>query len=122
MRIPILYALSYPQRLATPLPRLDLTKMAGLTFSHPDRERFPCLEYAYQAARLGGTKPSVLNAANEVAVRAFLDKEIGFTDIPYIVKQTLDNHQVHELSSIQQALVADAWAREEAKSQLAVVN
>jgi 1-deoxy-D-xylulose-5-phosphate reductoisomerase len=122
MRIPILYALSYPERLPNPLPPLDLTRTAGLTFSRPDRERFPCLDYAYEAARTGGTQPAVLNAANETAVKAFLDKEIGFADIAYIVKRTMDNHQPQALSSIQQALAADAWARREAKSQLATAG
>jgi 1-deoxy-D-xylulose-5-phosphate reductoisomerase len=122
MRIPILYALSYPERLPNSLPALDLTRFAGLSFSRSDTRRFPCLKYAYQAARTGGSQPAVLNAANEVAVTAFLNKEIGFTDIPYIVKQTMDNHQTRKLTSIQQALNADAWARSEAQSQLAAVS
>lgn len=111
MRIPIMYALSYPERLPNSLPALDLTKCAGLTFGHPDMERFPCLSYAYQSARAGGTQPAALNAANEVAVAAFLNKEIGFNDIARIVKQTVDEHQPEKLSNIQQALAADVWAR-----------
>ncbi len=122
MRIPILYALSYPERLSNPLPPLDLTKSAGLTFSRPDTDRFPCLEYAYQAAKAGGTHPTALNAANEVAVAAFLNSEIGFNDIAYIVKQIVDEHQYQKLSNIQQTLLADKWARKMAKSQLAAVN
>jgi 1-deoxy-D-xylulose-5-phosphate reductoisomerase len=118
MRIPILYALSYPERLPNTLPALDLTKINGLTFRHPDTERFPCLKYAYQASTAGGTLPAVLNAANEVAVTAFLNHEIGFTDIAYIIKQTMNNHHPEPLSSIQQALNVDTWARREAKSQL----
>ncbi len=122
MRIPILYALSYPERLPNSLAALDLTKTAGLTFGHPDTERFPCLEYAYQSARVGGTRPAALNAANEVAVAAFLNSEIGFNDIAYIVKQTVDEHPPRKLSGIKQALTADAWARKRARSQLATVN
>ena len=90
MRLPIQYALGYPERLSTPtLPRLDFTQLPALTFERPDTERFPALSLAFEAMRMGGITPCVLNAANEVAVAAFLDQRIGFTDIPRLVERTM---------------------------------
>ncbi len=119
MSIPIQYALSYPKRIPNPSLHLDLVKASPLSFSHPDTKRFPCLKYAYDAARAGGGKPVVLNAANEIAVKAFLNKEISFKDIPYIIKQALDKRQTEKISNIQQTLELDARVRKTTKNKLA---
>ncbi len=92
MRTPIAYALAWPERMAAPVERLDLTKMSGLTFFEPDPVKFPALRLARAALETGGKAPSVLNAANEVAVAAFLDGQIKFLDIPRIVESVLDRH------------------------------
>ena len=92
MRTPIAYALAYPKRIDAGVAPLDLFKIATLNFVAPDFERFPCLALAYQALRTGGTAPAVLNAANEVAVDAFLNKKISFLDIPRLIKHVLEKH------------------------------
>jgi len=115
MRIPISYALSYPKRLRLDLPPLDLYHMDGLTFLPPDIERFPCLKLAYRSMEMGETMPAVLNAANEVAVNSFLEEMIKFTDIPQVVEEVMENHQVKSLTTLDDALRADQWAREKAK-------
>ena len=115
MRIPISYALSYPKRLRLDLPPLDLNDMDGLTFFLPDVERFPCLRLAYRSIEMGETMPAVLNAANEVAVNSFLEETIRFTDIPEVVEKVMENHRVRPLTTLDDALRADQWAREEAK-------
>ncbi len=115
MRIPISYALSYPKRLMLGLPPLDLNDMEGLTFSLPDVERFPCLRLAYRSMDMGETMPAVLNAANEVAVNSFLEESIKFTDIPEVVEKVMEKHQVRPLTTLDDALRADQWAREKAK-------
>lgn len=112
MRIPILYALSYPQRLSHDLPALDLTKISTLTFERPDLDKFPCLNYALAAGRAGGTTAAVLNAANEIAVKLFLSKNIKFTDIPRLIKGTLDQHQPRKIGQVEEVLEADRWARQ----------
>lgn len=112
MRGPISYALAYPSRLKDPIPGLRLDQVRTLTFSEPDHRTFPCLSYAYEAMREGGTMPCALNAANEVAVNAFLDGRIGFTRIPYLLKKTLDSHDVRPASALGAVLEADRWARE----------
>lgn len=114
MRLPIQYALTYPERLSSPLKRLDLTKIRKLTFQKPDTKRFPCLELAYEAARIGGTAPAVLNATNEVAVPLFLKRKIRFTEIPKIVEKVLNKHKPIKSPTLNEILKADAWAREEA--------
>lgn len=114
MKAPIAYALSAPERLPLPLPPLDLCQLGQLTFAHPDTSRFVCLELAYRALRLGGTVPAVLNAANEVAVQAFLDNEIGFTQIPRVIERTISRHQPLALDHIDTVLAADRWGRTEA--------
>lgn len=114
MRGPIAYALSHTERLADTMPSLDLSKINGLTFYKPDTKCFPCLLYAYEASREGGTMPAVLNAANEVAVDAFLRKTIGFNDIPVIIKNTMHLHKTSQLTNIDAAVEADRWAREKA--------
>ncbi len=110
MRLPIQYALLYPERVNTELPRLRLEQIGQLTFEPPDPARYPCLELAYAAARIGGTMPTVLNAANEVAVRAFLEGRIRFTDIPRLVEQAMVAHTPLP-ATLENALAADAWAR-----------
>ncbi|HVA38718.1 MAG TPA: 1-deoxy-D-xylulose-5-phosphate reductoisomerase [Candidatus Dormibacteraeota bacterium] len=116
MRLPIGYALAFPERLETsPLPLEPLALLGGgehpvLTFEEPDPERFPCLALAYRALRAGGTATAVLSAANEVAVRAFVDGEIGFTEIPRLVGAALDAHEAEE-ATLETVRRADAWAR-----------
>lgn len=115
MRVPISYALSYPERLPNKLPSLDLAGLKELTFDRPDLENFPCLRYAYEAARVGGTTPAVLNAANEVAVEAFLGGKIGFLEIPMVIEETMRLHSPLAVSVIEDVLKADIWAREKAR-------
>jgi 1-deoxy-D-xylulose-5-phosphate reductoisomerase len=116
MRIPISYALSYPNRLRLDLPPLDLFHMDGLTFLPPDMERFPCLRLAYRSMEVGETMPAVLNAANEVSVNSFLEGTIRFTDIPEIVETVMEVHEVKPLTTLDDALRADQWARERTKN------
>jgi len=115
MKLPIQYALFYPQRIFSNNTSLDLTKAGQLTFLEPDTEKFPCLGLAYQALKMGGTAPAVLNAANEVAVEAFLAARIGFTDIQKIVKEALRRHQVKSCPRLDDILNADRWAKETGK-------
>ena len=113
MRMPIQYALSYPQRWSNPeLPRLDWGKINCLNFETVDHNRFPCLKLAIDAGKSGGTYPTVLCAADEVAVELFLNHRIGFTDIAKIVQRTLEQHQNVPQPSLEEILAADAWARE----------
>jgi len=114
MRIPIAYALSYPQRLAMDLPVLNLRELNHLTFDPPDVEKFPCLKLAYQALETGGTMPAVLNAANEVAVGAFLEGRISFDRIPHVVASTMQGHKPTPLRDIETVLEADQWAKAKA--------
>lgn len=114
MRIPIQYALSYPNRWLNKLPRLKLTELKGLTFEKPDMVRFPCLALAFQAGRQGGSAPVVLNAANEIAVHAFLAKEIKFMDISAVVEKTLHTHEIKTPSCLEEIIETDSWARTEA--------
>ncbi|HYK88091.1 MAG TPA: 1-deoxy-D-xylulose-5-phosphate reductoisomerase [Acidobacteriota bacterium] len=113
MRIPIQYALTYPERWNCPLPSLDVHRLSKLEFFEPDREKFKCLGLAYRALRTGGTAPAVLNAANEVVVESFLNDGIGFHEIPGIIEAVLDAHPPGKASSLEAVLKADAWAREE---------
>jgi len=112
MKAPIAYALTYPERVATGVRPLDLTGLSGLTFFNPDCERFPALKLAYLAMEAGESMPAVLNAANEVAVEAFLDGRIKFTDISVIIEKTMDAHNPHSLKSIEEVLSVDSWGRE----------
>ncbi len=114
MRGPISFALSYPERMEDPIPALELDRVGSLTFKKPDTENFPCLAYAYEAMRAGGTAPCVLNASNEVAVNAFLHKKIRFNDIPVIIRRTVDDHGVIPAAGLGDVLDADSWARERA--------
>jgi 1-deoxy-D-xylulose-5-phosphate reductoisomerase len=115
MRTPIAYALSYPERLPLDLPPLDLCALKTLTFEEPDLEKFPCLALAYRALALAGTAPAVLNAANEIAVEAFLTGRISFLDIAEVLQKVLDRHTPQTLNHIDVALRADLWGREEAR-------
>ncbi len=112
MRVPISYALNYPARSDVPLQRLDLAEVGALTFEAPDREAFPCLDLAYAAGRAGGSAPCVMNAANEVAVEAFLDDRIAFTHIPRVIERTLDRADVGVVSHFSQLAAADEQARQ----------
>lgn len=118
MQQAIAYALSYPDRLALRQPLPDLAKLGALTFAPPDFERFPCLALAFEACNRGGTLPTVLNAANEVAVAAFLDHKISFPAIPRLIEETMADHSVNPSTELEQVLAADAWARETAQSKL----
>jgi 1-deoxy-D-xylulose-5-phosphate reductoisomerase len=116
MRVPISYALAYPERLPLTLPPLDLFQVGQLNFEPPDLERFPCLSLAFQALEAGGDMPAVLNAANEVAVSAFLQGTITFPDIARIISQIMAKHTVQSLSSLEQVLAVDREARQKAST------
>jgi len=115
MKTPIAYALSYPERLALDLPPLDLCSLGQLNFHEPDQQRFPCLALAYQALQAEGTAPAVLNAANEVAVEAFLGDQLDFLSIAAVIEEVLARHDVQPLTDLDQVLAADAWARDAAE-------
>ena len=115
MRLPIQYALTYPERVSTDLPSLDLDAPLSLDFHPPDFERFPCLRLAYLALEMGGTAPAVLNAANEMAVAAFLEERIGFLTIPEVLAETLSRHRVRPSADLETILEADRLAREQAE-------
>jgi len=115
MRLPIQYACSYPDRWDGALPSLDLTRAGRLEFLEPAHDRFPCLGLAYSALRAGGTLPVVLNAANEIAVGAFLDHKLGFLAIPRVIEKAMQAHAAEPVSTLQTVRRADAWAREYAR-------
>ncbi len=115
MRLPIQYALSYPERLPNPeLPRLDWSLISQLDFAPPDPATFPCLRLALEAGRSGGTSPAVLSAADEVAVELFLANRIKFSQIPNLVERVLEHHQPTSKPTLDDIIEADAWARETA--------
>lgn len=116
MRLPIQYALCYPERTDTFVERLDLTRVGSLTFERPDTDRFPSLNYGRQAITIGGTMPAAMNAANEVAVQRFLADEIPFTAIYRIVHEVMKRHDVVLKPDLAAILEADRWAREAALS------
>ncbi len=118
MRIPIAYALSYPERLSTGLPHPDFVELGALTFIEPDLEKFPCLALAMEACMAGKTCPAVLNAANEVAVHAFLNHQIGFGRIEQIVRETMNQHKPVSKPGLSDILSADAWARRTAEENI----
>jgi 1-deoxy-D-xylulose-5-phosphate reductoisomerase len=119
MRTPIAYGLGFPDRLASGVSSLDLIKTARLDFAAPDMKRFPCLRLAYQALELGGTAPAILNAANEVAVEAFLAEQIDFMDIPHLIEDVLSSATIEEALSIEQLVAVDTTARHSARQWLA---
>jgi 1-deoxy-D-xylulose-5-phosphate reductoisomerase len=116
MRVPISYALAYPERLPLNLPPLDLFQVGRLDFEPPDLERFPCLGLAFQALEEGGDMPAVLNAANEVAVAAFLQGAISFPEIARLISQVMAAHAVQPLTSLEQVLAVDRRARQAAST------
>jgi 1-deoxy-D-xylulose-5-phosphate reductoisomerase len=116
MRIPIGYALSYPERLHTGLSRLDLAQCKDLSFLPPDYSRFPALALAYEACAQGGTMPAVLNAANEIAVEAFLDGRIRFPEIAAVVAAALKQMLPGEAACVEEVVAADAAARQLARA------
>ncbi len=123
MRLPILYALSYPDRLAVPyIPKLDFAKLAKLEFYEIDHETFPCLNYAYEAGKKGGTMPAIMNASNEIANAEFLNGKIKFLDIEKIVKHGMDSVKMMRNPNLDDILDADNKAREEAKKFIGVIH
>ena len=116
MRTPISYAMRYPARLPLDLPSLDLTEVGTLTFCKPDHDRFPCLNLGYDSLRIGGTMPAAMNAANEIAVEAFLNHGLRFVEIPQVIRSTMDAHAYRDITCLEDALEADRWAREKAGS------
>jgi 1-deoxy-D-xylulose-5-phosphate reductoisomerase len=116
MRTPISYAMRYPGRMPLDLPSLDLTEIGKLTFCKPDHDRFPCLGLGYESLRIGGTMPATMNAANEIAVEAFLNGGVRFTDIAEIIHNTMSLHASKDIETLEDALEADRWAREKAES------
>jgi len=111
MRIPIAHALAWPERIGSGAKPLDLFEIARLDFRKPDMKKFPCLQLAYNAAEQGGTAPAVLNAANEVAVEAFLERRAGFLDIPRIIKHTLQTASISKDITLSSILKEDNAAR-----------
>ena len=111
MRHAIQYALTYPERHASELPPLDLAKLTSLHFEEPDLERFPCISLAYRALKTGGTLPAAMNAANEVAVHAFIDERIALTDIPRVIEEVMSRHQTRAATDLEAVLDADRTAR-----------
>ena len=122
MRVPIAYALTYPDRFECDLPSLDLTTMGNLTFEAPDFERFPCLGLAIDAMEIGKTMPAVLNAANEIAVQAFLEELISYKDIAELIRMVMQNHNPSPLKELEDVLIADRWAREETTKLVTVTH
>lgn len=122
MRVPIGYALGYPARLPLSIPKLSFTELAQLTFEAPDVERFPCVKLAYEALSAGGTAPAVLNAANEVAVAAFLADQIRFVAIPEVIRRTLDAHTPGAADGLEPIVAADGWARDQAATVVSALS
>jgi 1-deoxy-D-xylulose-5-phosphate reductoisomerase len=113
MQVPILYALSYPQRLPSQRGTLDFSKLSPLTFEELDEERFPCFAYACEAARVGGSMPAVLNAANEKAVSLFLKRKIPYTAIPLLIRRALDSHKPRLAKDLEDILKVDREVRQQ---------
>jgi len=118
MRTPIAHALGWPERIVSGVESLDILRVARLDFEAPDAARFPCLGLARAAAEAGGTAPAVLNAANEVAVEAFLQRRLAFLEIPEVIERVLARHQTAPANSLEDVLNADDWARREAHAAL----
>ncbi|NQT06237.1 MAG: 1-deoxy-D-xylulose-5-phosphate reductoisomerase, partial [Candidatus Omnitrophica bacterium] len=111
MRLPIQYALNYPKRLNSNQYKTDFAELKSLSFHEPDFKKFPCLSLAYEASRVGGTMPAVLNASNEEAVRSYLDGTLNFTGIPRLVEKVLKGHKVINKPVLGDIMDADKWAR-----------
>jgi 1-deoxy-D-xylulose-5-phosphate reductoisomerase len=119
MRTPLAYALAWPERIESGASRLDLTNLGALTFEPPDRQRFPCLGYAYSALRAGGAASAVLNAANEVAVEAFLQRRLPFTRIAPTIERVLGQYQPAVPTTVDEILEIDSQARQRAAQAVA---
>lgn len=119
MRIPIQYALAYPERLMNSLSRLDFYKLKELHFEKPDFKRFPCLNLAYRVASQLGTMPCVLNAANEISVAEFLRGRLDFISIPRVIERVIDSHRNKPEPRLEDILAADSWSRDEARRVIA---
>jgi 1-deoxy-D-xylulose-5-phosphate reductoisomerase len=115
MKAPIAYALSYPERIPTGVKPLDLTDIGELTFLKPDMEKFSCLKLAYEAIKAGESMPAVMNAANEVAVEAFLKGIIRFVQIPKLIQMVMDQHEPKEFSCVEDVLKVDLWSRKKSR-------
>lgn len=115
MRAPIAYAISFPVRIQSGVKMLDLASIGSLTFEKPDRKRFPSLDLAFESLWAGRSMPAVLNAANEVAVAAFISKKIGFCDIAALVRAVMDSHEPRKFGSVEEVLEIDLWARNKAE-------
>jgi 1-deoxy-D-xylulose-5-phosphate reductoisomerase len=111
MRLPLLYSLSYPDRVPTQWERLDLVKCGTLTFRAPDCQKYPCMDLAYAAGRAGGTMPAVLNAANEQVVELFLQERVRYVQIADLIKRVCDKHNCVAKPELEDILEADKWAR-----------
>ncbi|MFH2028895.1 MAG: 1-deoxy-D-xylulose-5-phosphate reductoisomerase [Nanoarchaeota archaeon] len=119
MKIPIQYALSYPNRFKNDqLPKLDLKKVGQLNFREPDFQRFPCLRYAYEAGRSGGSMPPVVNAANEIAVKYFLQDRIRFLDIQRLIKESMDNHKIIKQPGLDEIMDIDRKIKKETEAKI----
>jgi 1-deoxy-D-xylulose-5-phosphate reductoisomerase len=118
MRLPIQYALSYPERWESAVEGIDFRRGMRLDFDPPDHERFPCPGLAYRALASGGSMPAVMNAANEEAVSAFLERRIPFTAIPDCVLEVMERHRPSAVKALEDVLAADAWARRQAQEAL----
>jgi 1-deoxy-D-xylulose-5-phosphate reductoisomerase len=118
MRHAIQYALTYPERHECELPPLDLTTLAGLHFESPDLDRFPCIRLAYRALREGGTLPAAMNAANEEAVRAFIEERIALTEIPLVIEAVMDGHTSIPVTDLETVLTTDRVARSAAQAEI----
>jgi len=112
MRIPIQYALTYPDRMESPACPLDLIALGRLSFMSPDTDKFPALALAYQAGKMGGTMPAVMNAANEIAVNEFLNASLSFTGIPAVVEKVMMLHDAISEPTLDDIVQTDRWARE----------
>lgn len=118
MKIPIQYALTYPDRIKNSYPKIDFSQRSMMTFEKPDLETFCCLSLAFKALKIGGTMPAVLNSANEVAVRKFIEKKIGFLDIARLIEKTMNAYTVKENYTLEDLLAADRWARNFAENSM----
>src|SRR5690554_6438812 len=112
MRVPIQYAFSYPERLRVDIPPVNFFELSKLTFEKPDKDRFPNLEYAYEAVRVGGNMPCILNAANEVAVELFLQERIGFWQMSHLIEKTIKKASFVSSPSLDDYMESDAETRE----------
>ena len=122
MKGPIAYALSYPDRFRDVLEPMDLAKISKLTFEDPDMEKYRSLPLTFDALRAGGTMPCVLNAANEVAVVAFLEEKIGFADIYRVISDTMDAHEVSGGDTLEAVMHASGWAMQEANKIIKTIS